>query len=144
MGCASRMTTTILPAFALVLALLTIGSTAGCRFNNAKLTHGMGFATIEDTVQRSVRLQDSRDAVVKVAETEWKLQPNPIDVERESILSFDLAPKVEGTLGKSRHRSYLTFEFDEAGVVRAWYTNYSFNSTTPHGVSEIRLWRARP
>lgn len=126
------------------LALLAVSMGTGCRFNNAQLTSDMPFAELEYTLHRSVWLEDSRERVLEVAEADWRLAPEETKEGRESILTFALAPKVEGTLGKSRHRAWLHFEFDQTGLMQASYANYSPGPEIPHGVSEIRLWRLRP
>lgn len=138
------MISTMRSSIHLGLALLVLGWGTGCRFNNAQLTSDMPFAELEDTVQRTVRLADSRARVLEVAEADWRLAPEETKEGRESILTFALAPKVEGTLGKSRHRAWLRFEFDQTGLMQASYANYSPGPDIPHGVSEIRLWRPRP
>ncbi len=124
-------------------ALLAMGIGTGCRVNSAKLTTQTPFAELEDTVQQSVRLEDSRERVLEVAKVDWRLAPEKPKEGRESILTFALAPKIEGTLGKSRHRAWLSFEFGQNGLMRATYANYSPGPEIPHGVSEIGLWRPR-
>lgn len=138
------MISTMRSSIHLGLTLLLLGLGSGCRFNNAQLTIDMPFAELEDSVQRSVWLEDSRARVLELAKADWRLAPEETKEGRESILAFALAPKVEGTLGKSRHRAWLYFEFDQTGLMQASYANYSPGPDTPHGVSEIRLWRPRP
>ena len=117
---------------------------SGCISNPASISHGMSFATIEDTVQQKLPRGVSRNVVIEVAENEWGLEQAEESLTDASALVYQLGPESESLLATAKHRSYLKFEFVETRLAKAIYVNYWTHSEQPHGETEIKLWRPTP
>ena len=136
-----RSITSISVAF-FVAAAVTMST--GCTNNSAKITHGMSFATIEETVQQHFTRGTPRTMAIHIADKELGLMRADARASDPTELTYELAPEVESSLAVSKHRSFLVFEFGDDGLSRAIYVNHWLDPALPHGETEINLRRPTP
>lgn len=135
---------TLIPPLLAGIFAPTLLFASGCISNPASISHGMSFATIEDTVQQKLPRGVSRDVVIEVAENEWGLEQAEESLTDASALVYQLRPERESLLETAKHRSYLKFEFVESRLAKAIYINHWLRSELPQGETEIKLWRPTP
>lgn len=125
------------------MILCCVGFVSGCSTNHAKITHGMRFAQIEDSLQQQFKTGMNRSEVESIATDDLRLELSRGHEVDDSRLIYQLKPKRDGW-GNSKHRSHLYFEFESDMLAHLVYRNYWGIEGVPHGKTEIALIEVQP